>query len=286
MDERQRFVESRLGTVVQLRPAGHPDGEASVWRVESREGEAIAYLKQHRVADKWRREQTILERLYEPPAPAVPELLASEPSRLELLLRACPGAPATAIPLTPPAARSLHEQAGRFRRRLDDVAVDDDPVPLADALVRRLESWIERARPGLSAELLGRVVEALDPGVFEGTTRRWCHRDLAPHNWIVQPTAHGPRLWVIDFGQARPDAWLTDVLKLWDDAWVRDPTLADAFWRGYGREPDALERARLRQLALLHGLATAAWGDRHAHAGFSHHGRAILTRVLEGSASP
>jgi Ser/Thr protein kinase RdoA (MazF antagonist) len=286
-DDPHRWVAAWLGSAVSLRPAGHADGEARVWRVEGSEGEVIAYLKQHRVPDKWHRERTILARLREPPAAAVPELLASDDEGLRLLLRACPGVPATSISLTSHDERSLHEQAGRLRRRLDDVPMDrEDPVALPAALTRRLHAWIERARPSLPPALLHDVAMAFDPHPFEGATRRWCHRDLGPHNWIVQPTDHGPRLHVIDFGQARPDAWLVDVLKLWDDAWLRDPTLADAFFRGYGRELDATEHAQLRQLALLHGLATAAWGDRHAHAGFSHHGRAVLARALEGSARP
>jgi hypothetical protein len=283
-DPWQRWTEGRLGVAVRLWPAGHPDGEARVWRVETEHGEALAYLKQHRVPDKWHRERFILARLHEPPAAAVPELVGAEEDGLVLLLRACPGVPATALGLAPDDQRSLHEQAGRCRRRLDAVPVDEgDPLPLPEALTRRLRAWLERARPSLPPALLERVAAVFDPAPFEGTTRRWCHRDLGPHNWIVEPPTRdrGPRLHVIDFGQARPDAWLVDVLKLWDDAWARDPALADAFWRGYGRRPDEAEVAQLRQLARLHGLATAAWGDRHGHAGFSRHGRAVLARALD-----
>lgn len=286
-DPWQRWAEARLAVAVSLHPAGHPDGEARVWRVDGRDGEAIAYLKQHRVRDKWHRERTILGRLREPPAAPVPALLASDGDALLLLLGACPGVPATEVPLSAHDERSLHEQAGRFRRRLDDVAIagDDDPLPLPEALTRRLHAWLMRAKSSLPPALRQRVAAAFDPRPFEGATRRWCHRDLAPHNWIVQPSEPGPRLSVIDFGQARPDAWLVDVLKLWDDAWARDPTLAEAFFTGYGRTLDATEHAQLRQLALLHGLATAAWGDRHAHARFSAHGRAVLARALEGAST-
>lgn len=287
MEDPQRWVEARLGIRVSLRPAGHPDGEARVWRVEDRDDHPIAYLKQHRVPDKHRREQAILERLREPPAAPVPEVIASDAEGLVLLLRACPGVPATELSLPPDDERSLHEQAGRFRRRLDAVPMaEDDPVPLADALARRMESWLARARPSLPPRVRQRVEEAFDPAPFEGEARRWCHRDLGPHNWIVEPTPHGPRLSVIDFGQARPDAWLVDVVKLWDDAWIHDPALADAFWSGYGREPSAREQAQLRQLALLHGLATATWGDRHGHWSFSRRGRLVLARVLHGALPP
>ena len=281
-DRWQRWAEARLGVAVRLRAAGHPDGEARVWRAEAEDGEPLAYLKQHRVHDKWRRERTILAQLRRPPAAPVPELLDSDEPGLALLLRTCPGVPATALSLAPVVERSLHEQAGRFRQRLDAVPVEeDDPLPLPEALARRLRAWLERARPSLPLALLQRVEAAFDASSFDGATRRWCHRDLGPHNWIVEPTVGGPRLHVIDFGQARPDVWLVDVLKLWDDAWAREPALADAFFTGYGRPPDRAETEQLRQLALLHGLATAAWGDHHGHAGFSRHGRAVLERALE-----
>jgi Ser/Thr protein kinase RdoA (MazF antagonist) len=279
----RRFVGARLGAAVRLQPASNPDGEALVWRVDVDDGatagrEPRAFLKLHRTADKWRRERTILERLAEPPAAPVPVVLAAEPEGHALLLGARPGVLASSQSWSQPDERSLHEQAGRLRRRLDAVAVDDpDPLPLPEAMQRRLRAWLERARPTV-AEPLRRAVEAsFDPGCFEGATRRWSHRDLAPHNWIVEP---GPHLAVIDFGQARPDVWLVDVLKLWDGPWVHDPTLADAFWRGYGRRPSPIEETQLRALALVHGLATAAWGDRHGHASLSAHGRVVLTRAL------
>ncbi|MEX1365314.1 MAG: hypothetical protein AB1Z98_19455, partial [Nannocystaceae bacterium] len=85
---------------------------------------------------------------------------------------------------------------------------------------------------------------------------------------------------VIDFGQARPDAWLVDAVKLRCGAWVDEPHLAEAFWTGYGRRPTPHEHGALRQLSLLHGLATAAWGDQHGEPALSAHGRAVLDREL------
>ncbi len=283
MDRWSRWVEARLTVAVRLLPAGHPDGEASVWRVvDAAHEHALAYLKLHRIADKWRRERAILERLAEPPAAPVPELLAAHDEGRALLLRACPGRLASSGSPSPDEQRALHEQAGRLRRRLDAVPIDarEDPLPVPAALARRLAGWIERARPWHTAARLRRLEAAFEPGVFEGSARRWSHRDLAPHNWIVEPTREGPRLSVIDFGQARPDVWLVDALKLWDGPWAAEPTLADAFWAGYGRHPSALEQRQLHQLALLHGLATATWGDHHGHATFSSHGRAVLDRAL------
>ncbi|MCX4241460.1 aminoglycoside phosphotransferase family protein [Paraliomyxa miuraensis] len=279
----RRFVRERLGDPIRFEPVGTEHGEARVWRATLAD-HRTAYLKVHRVPDKWRRERALLQRLAEPPAAPVPAVLAHDAEGLALLLEARPGVQASTHAWTAEQRIALHEQAGRFRRRLDAVPLDgEDDLPLPDAMDRRLRAWIERARTGLDAPLLRAVQAAFDSRCFEHADRRWCHRDFGPYNWIVDPS--GPHLSVIDFGQARPDAWLMDVIKLWDEPWVHDPALADAFWRGYGRKPASIERQQLRQLALLHGLATATWGDRHHHAHFSRHGRAVLARAL-ASAEP
>ncbi|MEM9462754.1 MAG: phosphotransferase [Myxococcota bacterium] len=276
----RRWAQQRLHQPVALVPVDHPGQEARVLEVRGERG-TLAYLKQHRVADKWRREQTILALLADPPTP-VPPLLATDSSGLLLLLGVLPGTPATRITLSAPERRSLHEQAGRFRRRLDTIPIGaPDPTPVIAAMARRHRAWCERARGHLSPTVLTRVERVFDPGCFEGTTRRWCHRDLAPHNWIVEATPGGPRLGILDFGRARPDVWLVDVLELWDRCWVDDPSLPEAFWAGYGRRPDPGESRQLQQLALLHGLATATWGDRHRDAARSRHGRITLHRALE-----
>lgn len=287
MERVHRWVEGQLGTSVTLAEVGHPDGEAAVWRVDDR-GRATAYLKVHRVSDKWRRERAILQRLHETPGPVpTPRVLGAEPELLALLLLALPGRPATEDTWTLRQWCSLHEQAGRLRRHLDAIAVDEaDSIPLPEALRRRHRTWSERARGHLDDAALAAIEAAFHPDALADVPRRWCHRDLTPSNWIVQSTTAGLHMGVIDFGQARPDAWLADVVKLWSSPWREDPTLAESFWRGYGRLPSAPERDAIRQLALLHGLATATWGDRHGHAELSAEGRRVLQRALRGPTAP
>lgn len=284
MDRRRGWVEDQLGSAVTLHEAGHPDGEAEVWRVAER-GHTVAYLKAHHTLDKWRRERLVLERLAASPCPVpVPPLVSAELEAGWLLLGALPGRPASELEWTTAQRRSLHEQAGRLRRCLDAIEVDDaDPLALPEALTRRLRAWSSRARAYVAPAVLAQIERAFDPSIFTAIPRRWCHRDLTPSNWIVEPTAAEPRLGVIDFGQARPDAWLVDAVKLWCGPWHDEPALADAFWAGYGRMPDEREQAALRQLVLMHGLATAVWAGRHAHAELSAHGRLVLERALAGA---
>lgn len=279
MEGWRRWAQGQLHRAVRLRPVDNPDGEAEVWQVCAHD-RIVAYLKRHRVLDKWRRERTLLSQLADPPG-LVPALLAADPAGPVLLLGVLPGRRASDGTIAPDDRRALHEQAGRFRRRLDAVPVDPpDPLPVPVAMARRHRAWCDRARPHLPPALLGRVARAFDPSCFTGATRRWCHRDLAPHNWIVGSSPAGPRLGILDFGQARPDVWLVDVLKLWDGDWVDDPTLADAFFTGYGRRPDPREQGQRAQLALLHGLATATWGCRHHDLARARHGQAVLARAL------
>src|SRR5690606_39401374 len=60
---------------------------------------------------------------------------------------------------------------------------DRDPMPVADALVRRLHAW--RSRAQLTPEELA-IVDAHgpQPSLFEGAVRVPCHRDFAPRNWL------------------------------------------------------------------------------------------------------
>ncbi|MEM7151534.1 MAG: aminoglycoside phosphotransferase family protein [Myxococcota bacterium] len=282
MDAEREWIAGYTEGRPELEPASNPDGEADVWRV-CVGGRPVAFFKRHRSSDKWHRERWMLRRLADlDTAVAIPTVLADREAPRWLLLSALPGVVASTATFDLDQRRALHEAAGRFRRDLDRLPMGEpDPLPLPEALTRRYRSWSKQARSTLEPELLQSLERAFDPTVFDRDARRWCHRDLAPHNWVVAASADGIRLGVIDFGQARPDAWLVDIVKLWSDVWVSAPDLSASFWAGYGRRPTDHEQAQFRQLALLHGLATATWGDRHTHTHFSRHGRATLRRALD-----
>ena len=282
MEAELEWIAGFVGGHPELETAANPDGEADVWRVRVK-GQPVAFFKRHRTSDKWRRERWMLRHLAEFELEvAVPPVLAEREQPRWLLLGALPGVIASTTEFSAEHQGLLHKAAGRFRRDLDRLPIESpDPLPLVDALARRHRAWSTRARRTLEPDLLRPLERRFDPTVFADVTRHWCHRDFAPHNWVVATSADGPRLGVIDFGQARPDAWLVDIVKLWSDVWVCAPDLSASFWDGYGRLPTDPERAQFRQLALLHGLATATWGDRHDHPEFSRHGRSTLTRALD-----
>jgi aminoglycoside phosphotransferase len=143
--------------------------------------------------------------------------------------------------------------------------IDPDPVPLREAVGRRLEAW-RQDEPGWVRRLL-----ALRDEVAPATWRRVpAHRDVQGGN-VLWDEASGV-LTLLDFGQARPDLAHADLAKLGAD--VLDPSgpLRAPFFEAYGpTDPAAVALA-----VALHGLATRSWGRRHGDPGVEAAGDAIL----------
>ena len=127
---------------------------------------ARAYEQEHRALSRWFGAQ---ERLG---GARVPKLIAAAPELAALILERLPG---TALDNDAEEAPDVHRAAGRFLAALHQLPwVDDDPLPLADALVRgcaRLRSnpsrrgsssGTARAR-SCSAALAGSPVTATSP---------------------------------------------------------------------------------------------------------------------------
>jgi Ser/Thr protein kinase RdoA (MazF antagonist) len=197
-----------------------------------------------------------------------PRLIADAPELAALILERLPGAAANQD------SPIVHSAAGRFLAALHQLEViDDDPVPLAEALTQRTRAWLRRAAAALEPEQ-ARIVELHGPRpeLFTDARRVACHRDFAPRNWLWD----GERLAVVDFEHARPDLALVDLAKLCVGSWAQRPDLAVAFFAGYGRSPSDLEREQLRALVVLHGLASLAWGQERGDAELVMEGRSAL----------
>lgn len=279
MDDPLRMaVEERLGALVEIRRLDR-GSQASVWRVRTGQG-VSALVKHSHDAASHARELAAYDAWGDALGDWVPRRLATLPSAL--VLEWIDGRPASDPGVDPASLVVLQREAGRFVAALERLDIPSDPLPLHEALPRRLEAWIDRAREFFPDARLTALRDRFDPEAFVGVTRVAAHRDLSPDNWLLVGEA---RLVVLDFGQARADAPLTDLLKLWDRPWLETPDAEAAFFEGYGRSLDAEQRERLRQLALLHGLATATWGREHDAPHFAALGDAILER-LTGPSSP
>ena len=191
------------------------------------------------------------------------------------------GVAATDASLNGAMRRAMHREGGRVCRLLAELPCpDSDPMALTDALVARMAGWCRRGELLLPATTLDAVREAFDASAFHGVRRVYAHRDFSPWNWLMvrDPAL---RLVVVDFGQARADAPLTDLMKLWDRPWVEDERTRVAFFEGFGRGLTDHEEHQLRQLTILHGVASAVWGREHQAPQYALIGDAVLRRVLD-----
>lgn len=273
----ERWVEQRLGPTGPWVRLDARRGSTTVFGLTGADGRECV-LKQYRSMRAFEQERRALsvwfaevERVGEA---RVPRLIGDAPKLAALLVERLPGSTAQQ-----PAA-NVHRAAGRFLAALHQLAVlDDDPLPLADALLRRTRSWLRRA--DLDPEQ-ARIVAQHGPrsDLFATARRVPCHRDFAPRNWLWD----GERLAVIDFEHARLDLALVDLAKLCVDAWAEQPDCAAAFFAGYGRLLSDLEREQLRALVVLYGLGCLAWGRGRADADSIAEGQRAL--ALAGAWSP
>lgn len=247
------------------------EGEGGTWLFRAGE----FWVKAHRSPRKFAQEHTA----YADVVPALagagfraPVLQQADPTHRLLVLSHLPGSPATELT----DRRDLHRQAGALLAALHALPCDDgDPLPLASALTLRAQRWLTKAAPHLPAPRLHQAREILtDTSSFAGEARRWCHRDLAPRNWLV----HEGVLGLLDFEHARLDHPLIDLVKLADEEWAADPALQEAFFEGYG-PLDAAARERLGWLLWSHGVATAAWGAEHGDEPTRRRGCALLDQL-------
>ncbi len=225
---------------------GLRDADGREWIVKQF-GSARGFAQERRALGEWLAGRTRLG------GARVPSLRAADAQLAALIVEGLDGKPVDGLEL------DVQRAAGRFLAALHALAiVDDDPLPLADALERRTAAWLRRC--ALEPELAA-IVERHGPRaeLFVDARRVPCHRDFAPRNWLWD----GASLAVFDFEHARSDLALVDLAKLRVDCWAGRSDLEQAFFAGYGRTLSDLERERLRALVVLHGLASLVWGREH-----------------------
>lgn len=288
------WAERALGApVVRVEDVGWAHAASAVARLTVAGGR-VAYLKRHRQARKQRQERAALSD-WVPGAPGTPRLLAAtEDPAPALLLSPVPGVLVAAAPGTVELG-AVHAAAGAWLRRWHDLPFhDDDLVAPVDALMGRLDACAARAGDGVRATTVGAVRTRLAALAGADLRRVPCHRDFGPRNWLwdaagampggARPAdldGHGATagFGVIDFEHARPDVPWADVVKLIDEAWSGRPDLEAAFWDGYGRTPDARDRATIDALRALYAIGTIAWARAHDDAPFEAAGRSALARL-------
>lgn len=276
-----RWIGEVLPDAEQCIDRAVPHGEAFVWEVQGR-GVTLAWLKRHRNAGKAQREERAYTAWGGGDAFA-PWLGRCPVDRRALLVGHVPGVPANAMPSDRTALEPVLEALGAALRRLHTQPwVDDDPMPIGEAMRARCAGWVMRADGVVDEDLLDAVGEMfLTPWAPE-LKRVPCHRDVHLGNVIVGP--HGITL--IDFGQSRPDLWLSDVVKLFPVPGGRDGWRWKAFSQGYGKRLATHEVDALWRLRALHGLATWVWAAEHGDRARVQEGREILQACADAWSAP
>lgn len=254
------WIATHRGDAAEVQQLRSAQGE--VWRVTLADGSRLAVKQASPAVIK--RECWGLE--MSRTLGSVPSLLA-RPSADQVVLSWHEGSPSAGADVFRAAGawlRALHGIGGPFH----------DALSVRDAIERRRDAWLERARSLLDEDTREKLREAIQPGAFADLERTVCHRDFTPSNWLWNDA-----LIVIDFGQSRPDVSLWDLVKLEAQTFHEDPDVRSMFFDGYG-VLGPQEEERLGQLVLLHGLQTAVWGDTHGDSDFSSLGRDILARRL------
>lgn len=274
-----REIERHVGPIERVESLGRAS-QAEVWSVRLRAGDRVVVKCPHDAASFGREAKAY--RTWVPQlGPHAPTLRAQlEPPLNAFVLEWIDGVAATDSNVDGATRRAMHRQAGRVCRTLAELPCpDSDPMALSDALLARVAGWCRRGESLLTQATLDAVRESFDAEAFHGVGRVHAHRDFSPWNWLVVRDP-APRLVVVDFGQARSDAPLTDLVKLWDRPWVEDEGARVAFFEGFGRALTDHEQHQLRQLTILHGVASAVWGREHRAAQYAAIGDAVLRRVL------
>lgn len=260
------FVEGVTGAI--LRAAAIDGGTtARVWCVDTANGRVA--VKQHERGRAFAQETDALAALPADDDAPWPRLLARDPAQRALVTTWLTGTRAVAHDVTTRPA--IFAAAGALRRRLDAVACPvDDAVPLEVALARRMDARLDALAPAVASA----VRTTFRPTALAGATRAFCHRDFAPHNWLVD----GPTLRVVDFGHARADHPLVDLARALSPVWG-EPLARAELLAAYGIDDDDA----LQQLELLDAVATAAWARRRGDHGLATRADAALSAMLTRS---
>ena len=270
------WVRAHLGPTCAFAWAGWDHAQSEVWRVDA--GARPAYCKRYATPAKHGAERAFLER-WAPQLPGTPALIASfdpEADAPALLMTAVAGSRVDALDLDANSLAVIHERAGAWLAQLHALAWDDrDPVRLGEAMRRRADSWLARARGLVEDEVRAWVAEAAERLAQIDAARVPCHRDFSPRNWLWD----GERLGVIDFEHARADWWLHDLDRLEARCFGEHPELREAFLRGYGRRPSDAELALARALATVQALSTIVWARSHGDREFEREGWARMQRL-------
>jgi Ser/Thr protein kinase RdoA (MazF antagonist) len=205
-----------------------------------------------------------------------PQLVATDPEHLVLLLTTVPGTTASHVVPGAEAECAAHQGAANVLRQLHDSAPPEYRHDMAVMLAQRTAHWVDRAGVLLNAHERRLLLDHADAIAAGSVEVRFCHLDFQPRNWIVDG---GGTVRVIDFEHARPDARIRDMARLAHRYWPHRPDLYQAFVRGYGASLSEQERMLLHHFGALEAATALVRGHDTDDADLAMHGRTLLDRL-------
>ncbi|GJF34090.1 hypothetical protein KNE206_67900 [Kitasatospora sp. NE20-6] len=222
------------------------------------------------------------------PERQAPRLLASDPGLRALLSTALPGRVVRGLPLERAMELRLHQDAGRLLRRWHDHSYADTADHRA-AVREAMGTYAREAaqcREALAGQVPDHVLALVDaaaaeiPDLADRLPLLFLHGDYATRNWLIDTTTgrHG----LIDFEQARHGLVVEEFVWLLGALWPTRPDLRNAFFAGYGRPLDAVEKWLLLLLTVRLGAFYLHAGLREGRADLQERGHLALGRMTAG----
>jgi Ser/Thr protein kinase RdoA (MazF antagonist) len=203
-----------------------------------------------------------------------PRLLARDESRLLIALGHVRGELAQHGRDRDP---ETHVQAAQLLRRLHDGSPAVDDSALGERIRASFERFAARCGGLVATDELSAVrgmIECIE-GVPVPVVA--CHGDFSPRNWLVDEDGV---VRLIDFGRFQRDHWTMDLLLMSRRYWLTEPRLRDAFFAGYGRMIEEVDRNYLRAAIGRWAVGTILWAREHDDAPFEELGREALADLL------
>ena len=258
-------TEARLGPIHRVTECPGEHGNSQVFRVELKTGRTI-FVK--RLSARAFQQELAFYRSFAPRLQNVPRLLEAHEKKCELILTELSGTTVT----NHPNQEQVYRQAGSFLGRLHSLEFQDpDEMPLRAALLKRLELFNLEAGRLLETAYLTDITAQISCLISDVHLQRVpCHRDFMEYNWLLK---NDGTVCFFDFEHARPDYWLLDLCKMNALVWLEKPNLKDAFFEGYGYEPQGWEETLLGLWSVLWSVGTLQWAASHQDRRYERLGR-------------
>ncbi|MFB7781415.1 aminoglycoside phosphotransferase family protein [Streptomyces vinaceus] len=254
-----------------------PGTSTTVLRLQAADGRQLI-LKANTSTDSFQREHTALSRWAPALGVSAPQLIDVDEAAQLLMMTAVTGQPLQSLTLTGPQERRAYERAGALLARFHESAPRTDlPAFGAERAAYIRAQLTDGTEPLTSADLqvLDEALHLLE--ALPSQRAQPSHLDFTSRNILWSPDGEPG---VIDFETSRYEAAGRDFLRITQRTLHDRPDLRDAFYRGYGREPDGAEGELIRICTVTDAAAIVVSATTRGQYAFATEARNILTAAV------